>query len=160
MDDPGWGQIISAFIACAIKPGLVGLPTTVFAYNFSFLETLLISGSAGVCGSVVFGYLSKEIIKLWEWLMNKLFPKRKKPKRFTRMNRFIIKAKKYFGITGIAIISPLILSIPLGSFLAIRFFGDRRKTVILMSISTVVWTIVLYFLYNGMYDKIKSVFVD
>ena len=157
MSSAEWTQIISAFIACAIKPGLVGLPATVFAFKFSFLQTLLVSGSAGICGSVVFGFLSKEIVKLWEWLMNRIVPNRKK-KRLTKMNRFIIKAKKYFGITGIAILAPLVLSIPLGCFLAIRFFGNRNKTIVYLSISSVIWTILLYFLYNGFYEKIKAFF--
>lgn len=157
MNGADWGEILSAFIACAIKPGLVGLPASVFAFNFPFLETLLVSGLGGICGSIVFGFLSKEIIIGWEWVLKKFFPNRKK-KVFTRMNRFIIWAKKYFGIMGIAILSPLILSIPLGTFLAVRFFKDRHKTVLYMSISSVLWTIVLYFLYNGLYDKLKSVF--
>lgn len=157
MSGADWGEILSAFIACAIKPGLVGLPASVFAFNFPFLETLLVSGSAGICGSIVFGFLSKEVIVGWEWVLKKIFPNRQK-RTFTKMNRFIIRAKKYFGITGIAIISPLILSIPLGTFLAIRFFKDRHKTVLYMSISSVVWTVALYFLYNGLYDKLKSFF--
>lgn len=153
-----WGKIITAFIACALKPGLVGLPTTVFAFHFSFLKTLVVSGSAGICGSVVFSFLSEEALILYNFVENKLFPKKKKKKRFTGMNRFIIKAKKYFGIAGIAALAPLILSIPLGSFLAIRFFGHRNKTILYMSISSVLWTIILYFTYNGFYDKLKHLF--
>ncbi len=142
-----WSKIISAFIACAIKPGLVGLPATVI-FKFSFLKTLLVSGTAGICGSVVFSVLSKEIVKLYELFMNRYFPKRKK-KKFTRMNRFVLKTKKYFGITGIAVIAPLFLSLPLGCFLAIRFFGNRNKTILYMSVSSILWTIILYFIYNG-----------
>ncbi|MGZ3866996.1 MAG: hypothetical protein ACXVC6_11440 [Bacteroidia bacterium] len=158
MEGLEWGKIITAFIACAIKPGLVGLPTTVFAFHFTFLQTLLVSGTAGVCGSIVFGFVSDEALRLYEWVMKKIFPNRKKPKRFTRMNRFVIKAKKYFGIPGIAALAPLILSIPLGSFLAIRFFRDRHKTIIWMSAMSVAWTIVLYFIYNGFYESLSKLF--
>src|ERR1035437_1793004 len=131
-----WSKIIAAFIACAVKPGLVGLPTTVFAFHFSFLQTLLVSGSAGICGSFVFCFLSDEIIRLYEWFLNKCFPNRKK-KKFTKTNRLLISVKHYFGIKGIAFLAPLILSIPLGSFVAIRFFGHRNKTILYMSISSV-----------------------
>ncbi|MGZ3864216.1 MAG: hypothetical protein ACXVPN_13855 [Bacteroidia bacterium] len=153
-----WGEIVTAFIACAIKPGLVGLPTTVFAFHFTFLKTLLVSGTAGICGSVVFGILSKEVMVLYEWVMKKIFPGRKPPKRFTRMNRFVIKAKKYFGIPGIAVLAPLILSIPLGSFLAIRFFGHVKKTIVWMCITSIAWTIILYFIYNGFYESLSKLF--
>lgn len=158
MDAGEWGKVITAFIACAIKPGLVGLPTTVFAFHFSFLQTLLVSGTAGICGSIVFGFVSDEALKLYERWMKKIFPDRKKPKRFTRMNRFVIKAKKYFGIPGIAVLAPLILSIPLGSFLAIRFFRNRHRTIIWMSIASVAWTIILYFVYNGFYESLSKLF--
>src|SRR5277367_1997411 len=104
-----WSKIITAFIACAIKPGLVGLPATVFAFHFSFLQTLIVGGAAGICGSFVFGFLSDEIIRLYEWFLNKYFPKRGK-KKFTNKNRLLIKVKHYFGIKGIAVIAPLILS--------------------------------------------------
>lgn len=157
MDNPEWGKIISAFIACAIKPGLVGLPTSVFAFHFTFLQTLLISGSAGICGTVFFTLLSEQVVKFYERIANKLFPNRTK-RRFTKMNRFIIKAKKYFGITGIAIITPLVLSLPLGCFLAIRFFGDRKKTITYISIATVGWTVILYLVYNGFYEKLADWF--
>jgi len=157
MESPEWGKIISVFIACALKPGIVGLPIAA-AMKFSFLWTLLVSGSAGIVGSFIFGYLSKEVIELWQKISNKFFPNRKKKKTFTKMNRFLVKTKKYFGITGIALISPLFLSIPLGSFLAIRFFKDRHKTVLYMSISSVGWTVILYFFYTGAFDGIVKLF--
>jgi hypothetical protein len=152
-----WSKIITAFIACAIKPGLVGLPATVFAFHFSFLKTLLVGGSAGICGSVVFGFLSDEVIYLYRKFLDRYFPRRQK-KKFTRSARFLIGFKRYFGIKGMAIIAPLIMSIPLGSFLAIRFFGHRNKTILYMSISSVLLTIILYFTYNGFYDKLVDLF--
>jgi len=157
MESPEWGQIISVFIACALKPGIVGLPLAT-ALNFPFLWTLLVSGGAGICGSFVFGYLSEEIVVLWERAACKLFPNRNPKKKFTKTNRIIVKTKKYFGITGIAIISPLFLSIPLGSFVAIRLFKDRHKTVLYMCISSVAWTVILYFFYNGAFDRIVELF--
>jgi hypothetical protein len=153
MDQGGWGPILSVFLASAIKPGLVGIPLAT-ALKFSFLKTLLISGGAGVTGSVVFAYLSDKLLVLWHRLLDRFFPNRARPKRFSRTTRFLVKVKKYFGITGIAIISPLFLSIPLGSFFAIRFFGDRQKTLVYMSISSIAWTVLLYFFYNGFFDGI------
>lgn len=158
MEDPEWGKMISAFIACAIKPGLVGLPASVFAYHFGFLKTLLIGASGGVAGSLVFGYLSEEVMILWNRIMKKIFPNKKKKRRMTKTNRMLVGIKKYFGIPGIAIISPLFLSIPLGSFLAIRFFGDRHRTVLWMSVCSVCWTVILYLVYHGFYTTLMNLF--
>jgi len=152
-----WGQIISVFIASTLKLGIVGVPMAA-AFKFSFLKTLLVCGSGGICGSFVFGYLSAEVLVLWDWFMKKFYPNRKKKKRFTKTNRLLVRIKKYFGITGIALISPLFLSIPLGSFVAIEFFRERHKTVLYMSVSAVLWTIILYFFYNGAFDAIAGWF--
>ncbi len=78
----------------------------------------------------------------------------------TKTHRFLIKAKHYFGIVGVSVISPLVLSIPFGTFIAIRFFGykNRVKTIVLMSLSAVFWTIVLYFIYNKFYTYFLNYF--
>jgi hypothetical protein len=157
MEAGEWSKIIPVFIASAIKPGLVGLPASVFA-KFTFSETLLVCGTGGICGSVAFSYLSEEIIILYEkYIYKRLFPNKKR-KVFSRQTRFLVRVKHYFGITGIAAISPLILSIPLGSFVAVRFFGHPKKTAIYMGASSVIWTVILYFVYNGFYDKVMGWF--
>ena len=152
-----WGQIISVFIASTLKLGIVGVPMAA-AFKFSFLKTVLVCGSGGICGSFIFGYLSEEVLIFWSWLMKKLYPNRPKKKRFTKTNRMLVRIKKYFGITGIALISPLFLSIPLGSFVAVEFFRHKNKTVLYMSVSAVLWTVILYFFYNGAFDAIVGWF--
>ena len=155
-----WSKIITAFFACAYRPALLGLPTEIFAFHFSFLKVLLIGVSAGLFGSAISVFLSEELILLSEYIMKKFFPNRKKKRKITRINRFLIKAKKYFGITGVAVISPLILSIPFGTFLAIRFFGykNRNKTILLMTASSAFWTIILYFIYHRFYNNLTHFF--
>jgi len=147
-----WSKIITAFLACAYRPSLIGLPTEMFAFHFPFYRILLISISSSIFSSVVSVYLSKELIMLYEYIMRKLYPNRQK-KRMTKTNRFLIRAKQYFGIVGVSAISPLVLSIPFGTFIAIRFFGykNRAKTIVLMSLSAILWTVILYFIYNKFY---------
>jgi type IV secretory pathway VirB3-like protein len=155
-----WSKIITAFFACAYRPALLGLPTEVFAFHFSFFKILFIGVTAGLFGSAVSVFLSEELIVFSEYLMKKFFPNRKKKRRITRTNRFLIQAKRYFGITGIAAISPLILSIPFGTFLAIRFFGykNRNRTILYMGISSAFWTILLYFIYHKFYHHLMHFF--
>jgi hypothetical protein len=79
-------------------------------------------------------------------LITKIFPHRNtRKKKFTKVNRFIITMKKKFGVVGVSIIAPLFLSIPLGVFICLKFFGDRPKIIFWMSFFVVFWTIVLYF---------------
>lgn len=151
-----WAKVIAAFISCAYRPGLLGLPAEIFVFHFSFFETLIISTLAVITGSVLSAFLSVEIIKLWEYIFK---PSAKKPKKLFRpYNRFLIKAKQNFGIVGMSVISPLILSIPVGVFLSIRFFKDRRKTVLFMSISSIGWIIALYFTYTKFYGYFMRYF--
>src|ERR1700741_678967 len=117
MTDLDWGKIITVFVSCALKPGIAGIPAAVFAFRFSFLEALLICSSGGIFGTIVFSYLIGGILKWVNIFLDKHFPNRNKNKKiFNRKNRFIIRSKKTFGIIGIAIISPVLLSIPLGVF--------------------------------------------
>jgi len=160
METHEWGKIITAFFACAYRPALLGLPTEIFAFHFSFFKILLIGVTSGFFGSVISAFLSEELLIFSAYIQNKFFPTKKQKKRITRSNRFLIKAKKYFGIVGVATISPLILSIPFGTFIAIRFFGNknRNKTVLLMTISSAFWTIILYFIYHRFYTHLIHFF--
>ncbi|MFL5753947.1 MAG: hypothetical protein ACJ76F_11110 [Bacteroidia bacterium] len=154
-----WGKIIAVFISCAIKPGLAGIPTAVFAFKFTFLQTLIISSSGGITGTLIFSYLIDGIFKMITRFQDKHFPNRNRNKKiFTKTNRIIVKAKRSFGIVGISIISPPFLSIPFGVFLALRFFGHRGKIILCMCISVVVWTILLYFFYHSFYASFVSMF--
>ncbi|MEO8761539.1 MAG: hypothetical protein ABI388_09035 [Bacteroidia bacterium] len=160
MDNGEWSKIITAFFACAYRPALLGLPTEIFAFHFSFFKILLIGVSAGLFGSSISVFLSEELILLTAYLQKKFFPSSKPKKRITRTNRFLIKAKKYFGIVGVSAISPLILSIPFGTFLAIRFFGykNRNRTILLMTVSSAFWTVILYFVYHKFYNHLLHFF--
>ncbi len=55
-------------------------------------------------------------------------PKRK----FTRLNKLIVKLKMRIGIYGVTIIAPLFFSIPLGSVICAKFYGERKQTFPLM----------------------------
>jgi hypothetical protein len=154
-----WGKLLTVFIACTIKPGLGGIPAAVFAFHLNFIETFIACTTGGICGTLVFTYsmdLIQKKIKIYR--EKKGLKNSRHNKKFTKKNRFILKVKRNFGVPGIALISPVILSIPLGVFLAIRFFGDRKKIIYWFSGSVILWTVVLYLLYNGFYTTFSKIF--
>jgi len=53
-------------------------------------------------------------------------------KRFTRMNKRVVKSKRSIGIYGLTLIAPLFLSVPIGSVVCAKFFGHEKKTFPLM----------------------------
>lgn len=132
-------KIISVFLLSAVKFGIGGVPAAVFA-NFPFFKAMLITISGGITGVVVFTYLS-------DWITHKLKDKvaKKNKKKFTLTNKIIVYVKKYFGLIGISIITPLILSIPLGVFIAVRFYHDKNKVIRFMFVSITLWAVVIYY---------------
>jgi hypothetical protein len=118
------------------------------------LFAVLIGGIGGV---FFFYYLSKRIIVwgnvLWPFLCKMSPPvlqakyqhlceqrSKKITKKFTRKNRFLARFKKSYGLWGIVITTPLFLTIPLGTFLANKYYSRNRFIVLYMILSIVGWT--------------------
>lgn len=133
-------EILSVFLLSAVKFGIGGVPAAVIA-EFSFFKAMIVTISGGMTGVFVFTYMSGWINKQ----LLKLKKKSNKPKKkFTLTNKTIVYVKRYFGLLGLAIITPLILSIPLGVFLAVRYYEDKGKIIRYMIVSVVFWAIALY----------------
>jgi len=123
-----------------------------FKYNFLKVSAVAISG--GVFGSVLFTYVSDFLLKWWERYKHKHLKIKKKI--FTKGNRRIIKIKHRFGLAGIAILSPVLLSIPLGAFLGDRFYKNKKKVIIYLCVSVIGWNFILYFLFYFFHDSLKA----
>ena len=109
-----------------------------------------------VFGSVLFTYLFAGILKWWDKVKEGMFSSKHPKKIFTKFNRRVIRIKHRFGLTGIAILTPIFLSIPIGAFLAERFYKDKKKVIIYLSISAISWCFVLYFIYLFFYDTLRA----
>ena len=148
-------KILSVFVSCGLFFGKVGMPSAVVFFKFNFLKVFIVTTAGGVTGNIFFTYLSAGIIRWWKSFKNKYFHKHKHPKIFTRNNRFIIKVKNKFGLYGIAFLSPILLSQPLGAFLAERFYKDKKKVIFALSVCVVFWSIALYFLFLFFFKAMK-----
>ena len=47
-------------------------------------------------------------------------------KKFTRMNKLIIKTKKSIGVVGLALLAASFISIPLGSIVLAKFYRHKK----------------------------------
>lgn len=126
------------------------------AYGFNYFETLAITAIGGVLGVSVFFQISKAalqaIIKAKkkkelenqsrEALQGKKTTIDKK-RIFTWKNKIIVMTVRKFGLPGIALITPVILSIPLGTFIAFRYFHNKKKVFTYLSMAVIFWAIVL-----------------
>jgi len=117
---------------------LIASPLSAYQYDFNFIQTLIFSIVGGVIGIFLFSALSNKI--------NKLFPKKNKVKRTKKRGikeAITIKTARKYGVYGIAAITPILLSIPIGTLIALRFFPEKKKTIPILMSSVVIWSLIL-----------------
>ena len=128
-------------------------PFAVLVLKMSFLETIIYTNIGAILGILVFALASKGIIKLVDYIKTKMDREgKKKPKKiFTKRNRRIIVIKRKYGLPGIVILTPVLLSIPIGTFLVTKYYGDNKKSYVYLMFGHVVWSVVYTFIYMQMY---------
>jgi hypothetical protein len=63
-------------------------------------------------------------------------------KVFTKRNRFIARFRAKFGLPGIIILSPVVLSLPIGAFLLNKYYSKHKFAMPYMVLSILSWTAV------------------
>lgn len=164
-------RIMALILLSSVK--FVAGPTVVYfnqKYDFSFLKTNLYTIIGGMLGVTVMIYLSPYIMQFWyglKLLYHKYFVKSdpyfsnptvdvsmpvevhyryitgKKKKIFSPRSRRIVRLWKKYGFTGVAAITPILLSIPLGTFILTRFESKKKKILAYLFISIVFWSFAL-----------------
>jgi len=128
-------------------------PVAVYLVKMSFAETLVYTNIGGILGAVVFFYFSAFLIKMWNRYWPESLKIRKTAKKvFTKRNRRFVAIKMKFGLLGIVILSPVILSIPLGAFLTVKYYGTKIRNIIWLIAGQIFWSLV----YTIFYTQIKS----
>ncbi len=136
-----WFKVIPLFLLTSVK-FLVGVPAAYAAWRMNFWELSLFSSVAGIFGVAVFVFLSDWLFKLWDNFRMRYFPpkaEKKKRKVFTKQNRRYVSLVKKYGLPGLAFLTPTLLSIPVGTILARRFFPNRNLVFIYLSCSVILW---------------------
>lgn len=129
-------------------------PLAILEFHFSFFETILWINIGGIAGVLFFSLLSDKIIR---WFNSRVMPgrfrNRQRPARkenrkiFTKRNKRIIKIRQKYGLWGIAATTPVLLSIPVGAFLMVRYYSRSRSGYLRLIGSNVVWS----FIYTSFY---------
>lgn len=130
-------------------------------------DTFLALEVGGIAGYLFYFYLSRlvfaQLSKLWkklyfvtplkfkvsveEW-RSQIRKKRKNRKKFTKRNKLIIKIRRRYGMWGIIILTPIILSIPVGAILGNKYYSDKKTFLPLMILSIFLWGIVSILVFN------------
>lgn len=138
----GWLETLLFLILASVKFA-VAVPFFILENKLSFWEGFLFGISSGMFGIFTFMFLSSLILQFWKWFKEKLGIKRTKPKKvFSKRARMLVRIKSKYGLVGIALISPIIISIPVGVFLAMRYFKNRKKVFIYMMGGVIIWSLI------------------
>lgn len=115
----------------------------------------------GIGGFLFFFYFSKSLIRgidfCWPFfcqLIPTVFKARfksycenrttkKLPKIFSRKSRLIGKIRTTYGFWGIILATPALLTIPLGAFLASKYYSRRKHVILYMILSIIGWGVIL-----------------
>ncbi|MBL0343582.1 MAG: small multi-drug export protein [Bacteroidetes bacterium] len=138
-------------------------------YDFSFFETVFYCVIGGMLGVLVFTFFSIEIQLIFNWLKKQIKRAVKKPqlfsqpkatveniefvynlvekdqpkKVFTPTSRKFVKIWNRYGLPGVAFLTPIIFSIPLGTIIANAFEDNKKKIFLYMFFSILFWSLVL-----------------
>lgn len=74
------------------------------------------------------------------WLEGYIKKISKPKKRFTKTKRRLVWLRLHGGLPMIALLTPLILSIPVGTLLCTTFIQEKHKIILWQSISIVFWS--------------------
>jgi len=135
-------QIILVWLLSTVKFVFGAVPLAL-GFGFSFFKTVVVTSTGGFVGVVVFVNLSAWTIKKVKNVAEKRAVKKAPKKIFTRRNKIIVQVKRKFGLPGIALLTPLLLSIPLGCFLAVRYFEDKQRVTVYMFSSILFWSVAI-----------------
>jgi hypothetical protein len=150
----GFLKILIVFLVSSIK--FLFAPALSFGMGLNFIQTWLSTTAGGILGVVVFFFLSRWLLHLYSryffyyfhmarvklyGLLKISVPKFIPARKFTRRNRFIIKMVRKYGLAGIVILTPVLLSIPVGTFIATRYYSANRYLLVYLSGSVFFWSL-------------------
>lgn len=134
-----WSIISSVFFLATFKFMFAGIPGSVG--DIPFLHTYFAAAIGGTISAAIFYFLSE----LFMMMSHKKLEKKRKEalstgkvfkekKKFTRMNKFVVRVKMKLGIVGISFLGPLLLSVPIGSIVTAKFYGKKKITFLLIAL--------------------------
>jgi hypothetical protein len=123
-------------------------PFAVYVFNMSFAQTIVYTNIGGLLGIIVFRFLSIALINLYNaYWPEKLKRHREPAKKFTRNNRRLVQIKARYGLYGIAVLTPVLLSIPVGTFLVAKYYGQNKFSYLYLLFSQLIWSVIYTFVY-------------
>lgn len=149
-------QYLVIVLLCATK-WLMGL-VAVLIVEPGLWTAVGLSFGGGMLGVLFYSYLGHIAYRIWRlW-----HPAPKKGIRVTRMKRLIVTLRRRHGLAGIAALTPVLLTVPIGTFSALLIEPRRARVFLYMAMSFGFWSVTLCILDHTfdhrIVESVKSLF--
>jgi len=128
-----WVAIATVFFSAFAK--FMFAPLIGKGFELDFITTWLSCFSGGLVSAITFYFMSEYFMKRYhrkkiakKIIMEKRGQAIKQKKNFTKLNRTVIKVKQRIGQYGLCLFAPLFLSVPIGSIICAKFYGNQKNT--------------------------------
>jgi hypothetical protein len=163
-------KLFQLFLLASLKYILTVPYILLLEIEFKYALPTIVIG--GIGGFFFFYFLSKKVVRIFTILIPRIhrflaarikseygkicvswFRPRHKPV-FSLRNRMIIRVKKSYGLWGIVIATPVLLSIPVGAFIASHYYSKDKRVIGYMLLSITGWGVIfssILFLFPGIF---------
>lgn len=109
--------------------------------EFNFVLALLCTVGGGFAGVLVYLYCWDGLM----WLKHRFFPRKSDAKvKFSTFKRWLVRFIHQYGLFGIAFLTPVLLSVPVGTLLAASIEHNKWKIKRYMLISFINWSLLFF----------------
>lgn len=132
-----WAKYISVVLASMVK--FVAGPLAGLALSLSWWETAICTVVGMMLSVVIFVFLGSAIQQLIGQY------RKNKPKLFSKRTRMAVRVWKRSGMTGIAILTPLLFTPIGGTLIAVSFKVPKHTIIAQMLLWGAIWGIIMSF---------------
>lgn len=146
-----WEEILKAvpiFFLTMLK--VIFGPTLGYAAGLNIITTILVTVGGMMTSVISFTYFGG-------WLRSKILNRFFSRRKFSSNSRRTVTIWKKYGLTGVAILTPLLLTPIGGTIIAVSFGSPKEKIILFMFISASVFAVGMSFLIYEFGDMITPI---
>lgn len=144
-------ELLTVFLWSATK-FLVGVGFAI-GLNLGFTLSMLTGFLGGMTGVLAYSFFGERIKNAWR----KIFPPKR---RITRMRRYVVRLKNAGGLWLIAFLTPILLTVPLGTFAAVSIGYPWQRIIFSMGVAFAFWALLFFGLYEIIGFNIRDFIVN
>jgi predicted DNA repair protein MutK len=146
-------KVVTVFLFTMLK--VFFGPTMGYAFKFHIVTTILVTIGGMMASVVLFTFFGT-------WLREKILNRfqKKNQKRFTPKNRKLVSLWKKYGLVGVAVLTPLLLTPIGGTILAVSFGSPKQKIILYMLVSASIFGVGMTFVIYEFGDYVMPFLED